>query len=112
MSKTSTVVSAYPKHTDTESAMKQAEQAETFEQVLLSHVEMCYSVALALTRDPYDARDLTRDVVTWAWHLRDSADGKMGIKVKLLTALRERFLQHYRHPTFSLGNKSALARTI
>ena len=86
--------------------MKQAELAETFEAVLLSYVDMCYSVAFALTRDPYDARDLARDVVTWAWLLHDSAEGKSGIKMKLLTALRRRFLQHYRHPHLLPGKRS------
>ncbi|MFA6242990.1 MAG: hypothetical protein WC655_18765 [Candidatus Hydrogenedentales bacterium] len=89
--------------------MNQAVPAESFEQILLSHVDMCYSVALALTRNPSDAIELTRDVVMWAWLRRDSADGGSRIKRKLLSALRERFLQHYRRTTFSLGNRPALA---
>ena len=74
--------------------MKQAEHAETFEEVLLLHTKMCYSVALALTRDPHRARDLTRHVLTSAWELRDSARSE-DVKRKLLEALRERFLQDY-----------------
>jgi DNA-directed RNA polymerase specialized sigma24 family protein len=74
---------------------KQAAEAKTFEQVLLSHAELCYSVALALTRDPYRAQDLARHALTWAWHLRDSADGKENIKKRLLEVLRERFLLCY-----------------
>ncbi|MBI5091842.1 MAG: hypothetical protein HZB26_05280 [Candidatus Hydrogenedentes bacterium] len=89
--------------------MKQATQVESFERALLAHVEVCYSVALALTRDPYDARDLTRDVVTWAWNRRKSADGNTGIKRKLLTALRARFLQDYRRRAFGLGNQAPFA---
>ncbi len=73
--------------------MKQAEQAETFEQVLRSHAQMCYSVAFALTRNPHRAQDLARHALTWAWHLRDSPDSKKDIKKKLLEVLRERFLQ-------------------
>lgn len=83
--------------------MKQAEQADAFEQVLLSHTEMCYSVAFALTRNPVRARNLTRNVLTWAWHLRRSADSGKDIKKKLLTALRETFLKDYRQPC-GLGN--------
>jgi len=91
--------------------MKQARLAETFEQVLLSHAEMCYSVALALTRNPHRAQDLARHVLTWAWHLRDSADGEKDIKKKLLEVLRERFLQYYCQVPCSLRNEAALART-
>lgn len=75
--------------------MKQTEQLKAFEQVLLSHTEMCYSVALALTRNPDRARDLTRNVLTWAWHLRSSADGEKDVKKKLLIALRKGFLKNY-----------------
>lgn len=75
---------------------KQAEPAEVFEQVLLSHAEMCYSVALALTRNPERAQELARQVLTGAWHLRDSAQSRDNIKKKLLTALRQRFLQDRR----------------
>ncbi len=75
--------------------MRKPDPAESFEQILLDHVGMCYSVALTLTRDAYDARELTQEVVTWAWHLRGTANGTTGIKMKLLTALRERALQQY-----------------
>lgn len=72
--------------------IKQAKHAEAFEQVLLSYVEMCYAVARTLTRNPDDARDLTQEVLIWAWHLRDSADVTMNIKTTLLIELRKRFL--------------------
>ena len=71
-------------------------RADDFEQVLLSHAKTCYSVAFALTRDSADARDLTRDVLTWAWHFHDQASGQINVKAKLLKALGERFLQDYR----------------
>ena len=71
---------------------KLAKQSEVFEQILLSHAEMCYSVALALTRDPDRAQELARHVLTDAWHLRESAEGRAHIKKKLLTGLRQRFL--------------------
>lgn len=75
--------------------MRKMDPAETFEQALLAHVEMCYSVALALTGDAYDAQELTQDVMTWAWYFRDTANGTAGIKMKLLRALREKSRQRY-----------------
>lgn len=85
-----------PKHTN------------TFEQTLLSYVEMCYAVALALTRNPEDARNLTREALLCVWHLRDRADAQKSIKETLLKVLRERFLQYYRH-TPTLENQAVLA---
>jgi DNA-directed RNA polymerase specialized sigma24 family protein len=78
--------------------MNHTEQAEAFEQVLLSHTDMCYSVALALTRNPDRAQDLTRNVLTSAWHERGGEDGEKQIKKKLLIALRKTFLKDYREP--------------
>jgi len=75
--------------------MNQLQQAEAFEQTLLSYAEMCYSVAFALTSDPTQAQDLARDVLTRAWRLCDRMDGKKDIKKKLLRELRKRFLQDY-----------------
>ena len=86
--------------------MKQAEQAKAFEEVLISYTEMCYSVALALTRNPKRAQDLARHVLTWAWHRRDSAHSEKDIKKKLLKVLRDRFLQHYCQVPRSLSNKA------
>ena len=120
MSEENTIVDVYPKHTDAEAVnprerkhrcemntMKQAKQVENFELVLLSYVDLCYAVALALTRNQDDACNLTRDVMTWAWNLRDSSDSKTGMKMRLLTALRERFLQHYRRPELSLAGTAS-----
>ncbi len=67
------------------------------EQVLLSHVEMCYSVALALTRDPILGQRLARATLLWAWQ-RQAAAGELGggdIKMALLRELRSRFLRDY-----------------
>jgi DNA-directed RNA polymerase specialized sigma24 family protein len=72
--------------------MKQVEQVEVFEKALLSHTEMCFSVAFALTHNPNRAEDLARRVLTEAWRLRGSADGGHGIKKKLLTALLKGYL--------------------
>ena len=89
--------------------VKQAKRAEAFEQVLLSYAEMCYSVALALTRNPRRAQNLARYVLTWAWHLRESADAENGIKKKLLKVLRERFLQYYCQVPRMPRNEAVLA---
>lgn len=68
--------------------------ARAFEEVLGSYVDMCYSVAFALTRNPDRAQDLARHVLTWAWRLRDRAHGRKDIKKQLLEVLRERFPQY------------------
>ena len=67
------------------------------EQVLLSHVEMCYSVALALTRDPILGQRLARATLLWAWQ-RQATAGDLGggdVKMALLRELRSRFLRDY-----------------
>jgi hypothetical protein len=66
------------------------------EQVLLSHVEMCYSVALALTRDPILGQRLARATLLWAWQ-RQATTGDLGgdVKMALLRELRSRFLRDY-----------------
>ena len=93
-------------------AMKPSKHVQALEQALLSHVEMCYSVALALTRNPVDARDLTRETLTWAWHVRNGAQSQLGVKMMLLNALRERFLKDHRRVPCSPGNDAALAKTV
>lgn len=72
--------------------MKQTKRTEDFESLLLSYVEMCYAVALALTRDPELAQDLARYALAWAWQGRNGVDGKRNIKHKLLMAVRENYL--------------------
>jgi len=66
------------------------------EQVLLSHVEMCYSVALALTRDPILGQRLARATLLWAWQ-RQATTGDLGgdVKMVLLRELRSRFLRDF-----------------
>ncbi len=73
-----------------------ANPSETFGQLLLAHVALCYSVSLALTRDQETAQKLTLDVMRWAWHAHDDADDTAGIKTKLLSALRAKYLSDYR----------------
>jgi hypothetical protein len=79
--------------------MKQDEQAQTFGQLLLAQVEMCYSAAVLLTRDPSKAHELTREAVTQTWHLRNGAVDTAGLKMTLLTILKENYVQH------TLGSK-------
>jgi len=74
---------------------QQAEHTGAFEQGLLSYTEMCYSVALALTRDSHQAQELATRVLTWACQQRDGAHGGKDTKKRLLRELREQFLQHY-----------------
>ncbi len=78
--------------------MKLVDNRESFSDALLAHVNLCYGIALKLTKDPLDARHLTMDVITQAWHLRDDSQSIARIKSTLLTTLRARYLEHYRHP--------------
>ena len=87
----------------------QAKQRAELEQVLLSHVEMCYSVAFALTRNPHRAQDLARYALTWVGRMRDNVVSRPTINQELLKALRERFLLYYRQSPRSLG-KAATSR--
>ena len=89
--------------------LKREKQTEAFEALLLSHVETCYAVALALTHNPNDARDLTREVLEWAWNLPDHADAGMNIKMKLLMMTREKFIEDYCQPRRNVTSHAAIA---
>lgn len=69
---------------------------ESFEQVLLSYVDMCYVAARALTRNPDEARNLTREVLVSTWYRQDNRTAGADIKGELLSTLRNKFLQNYR----------------
>jgi len=92
--------------------LKQAKHTETFEQMLFSYVEMCYGVALTLTRDPEDANTLTREVLEWAWHLRNRANATKNIKMTLLMAMRQRFIENYRKPLCTPQKHAAIAEKV
>ena len=92
--------------------VKQTKHTEAFEQMLLSYVEMCYAVALTLTRDPYDANTLTREVLEWAWHLRNRANATKNIKMTLLMAMRQRFIENYRQPVCPPQKHTAIAERV
>lgn len=72
------------------------ERMDTFGQALLAQVALCYRVALQLTQDRGDALKLTREIVTRAWQIREDEDTGVGLKMRLLAALRQRYIEHYR----------------
>lgn len=88
--------------------IKKEKHSETFNEVLLSYVEMCYTVALALTHDRDSARDLAWEVLSEAWHLRDGKEVEADLKSNLLFALRRRFINKYTQNSIRLGNAPAL----
>ena len=79
--------------------MLQTDRAQEFEQALLAHVKLCYTVASGLTGNAADARRLTREVLSRAWRLRAElwTDREPAIKAYLLSAVREQYLREYRH---------------
>lgn len=90
----------------------QEEQMEEFERALLSYAAMCYSVALALTRNPVVAHCLTRDVLIEAWHLNGYEHGKRDIKKTLLIALREKFKGDSLETSHGPGKQAALTERM
>lgn len=70
--------------------------ANELEWILLSYAELCYSVSLALTHNPGNARELSENVLTWAWHRYRHDVDKAVTKQMLLNRLRERYLKYYR----------------
>lgn len=89
--------------------MEQARDMESVERVLLSHAEMCYAVAFALTHSPDRAQELARYALTRAWHLRESAGSSKEIKRTLLAALRKRFLEDCSHARRVLKRHALIA---
>ncbi len=88
----------------------QTRQLDSFESVLLSYAEMCYSVAFALTRNPQRAEDLAKHALTQVWHLRNGVGGRNAVKKALLSALRERFLQYYCHVPRAFRNEARIGK--
>ena len=77
-----------------------------FEQALLSNVELCYSVAMALTHNPNQASALAKETLLRAW--QGDNDGVWDvdtIKMRLLREMRDR----YRRQTRALRNRLASA---
>lgn len=93
-------------------SLKQKKQTEAFETVLLSHVDMCYAVALALTHDPDDARNLTREVLEWAWNLLNRADPDRTIKTQLLIMMHTKFIEGYQRTQQSQVKHTRIAERV
>lgn len=75
--------------------MNQQEHKQNNEQDMILYTELCYSVALALTRDPEEAKNLALCTLNSTWHLHDRPESRNEIKMKLLTALRARYLTYH-----------------
>jgi hypothetical protein len=57
------------------------------EQVILSHAKMCHEVASSLMPSRSAARNLTREVLVWAWHLDDEEIFARDFRARLLAEL-------------------------
>ncbi len=67
-----------------------------FDELVLSHVDMLYAVALKLTRNAADAEDLTQNTILKALRFHDKFQQGSYIKAWLLTILRNTFINDYR----------------
>ena len=67
-----------------------------FEDTLLLHVELCYSVAFALTRDPDRALVLAKETLQWAWQRGERMADTGSLKMSLLSELRGRYMRNCR----------------
>lgn len=80
------------------------DRSSEFEDLILSHMDMLYAVALKLTRNATDAQDLTQNTVLKALRFHDKFREGTYIKAWLLTILRNTFINEYRRqvrrPTF------------
>lgn len=79
-------------------------RSTAFDELVLSHLDMMYAVALKLTRNPNDAQDLTQATLLKALRFHDKFKEGTYIKAWLLTILRNTFINEYRRkvrrPTF------------
>jgi RNA polymerase sigma-70 factor (ECF subfamily) len=73
-----------------------ATRSADFDELVLSHLDMLYAVALKLTRNPADAEDLTQDTIVKALRFHDKFQHGSYIKAWLLTILRNTFINDYR----------------
>ena len=70
-----------------------------FEALVLEHLDMMYTVALRLTRDPTEAQDLSQNTILKALRFHDRYESGTYIKAWLLTILRNTFINEYRSRT-------------
>ncbi|HJP35721.1 MAG TPA: sigma-70 family RNA polymerase sigma factor, partial [Gammaproteobacteria bacterium] len=77
---------------------------EAFDELVLSHMDMMYGVAMRLTRNVTDAQDLVQNTVLKALRFHNRFKEGTYIKAWLLTILRNTFINEYRRkvrrPTF------------
>ncbi len=73
-----------------------ANRPQAFEEQVLAHVGLMYSVALRLTRNAADAEDLTQNALVKALRFHDKFQEGTYIKAWLLTILRNTFINEYR----------------
>ncbi len=82
-------------------ALKQSERAlprtRDFEERVLDNTGVMYAVALRLTRNAVDARDLTQSAIVKALLLHGTFETGTHMKVWLLTILRNTFIDKYRN---------------
>ena len=72
------------------------ERSKDFEKEIVEHMETLYSVALRLTRDPADAKDLQQDALVRALRFHYKFKEGTYTKAWLLTILRNTFINEYR----------------
>ncbi|MBI4559854.1 MAG: sigma-70 family RNA polymerase sigma factor [Candidatus Hydrogenedentes bacterium] len=79
-------------------------RSEEFEQLVLEHCDLLYTVALRLTHNPADAEDLVQNTLVKAMRFHHRFKKGTYIKAWLLTILRNTFINDYRQrsrrPTF------------
>lgn len=70
--------------------MNRSIKRQTYAHTLLALAPICNALASSVTHDPAEARQLTVDVMLWAWHLHDEADSPSMVKKQLLTEMSRR----------------------
>ncbi|HPR63512.1 MAG TPA: sigma-70 family RNA polymerase sigma factor [Thermoanaerobaculia bacterium] len=74
----------------------QSAQKEEFEERILNYVDILYSTALRLTRNPQDAQDLVQETSLRAFRYRHRFQDGTNFKAWLFTILRNTFINEYR----------------
>ncbi|PCJ56426.1 MAG: hypothetical protein COA73_12060 [Candidatus Hydrogenedentota bacterium] len=71
-------------------------RSEDFEQEVIQHMDAMYAVALKLTRNAADARDLQQDALVRALRFHHKFQKGTYLKAWLMTILRNTFINDYR----------------
>ncbi|MGQ9629000.1 MAG: sigma-70 family RNA polymerase sigma factor [bacterium] len=78
----------------------QAQQAEDkkrrFEEVALEHMDLLYSIALHMTKNPQDAEDLVQDTYLRAYRFFDKFEEGTNLRAWLVKILRNNYINRYR----------------